>query len=95
MNYVLSTSAEEDLIQIYIAGAQDFGLKQAQRYHQQLEQSFKFLAENPFAGPESPELRSAIRIHPTGVHIILYTIRADDIFILRVRHGREDWLNHD
>ena len=93
MKYVLSTSAEEDLIQIYIAGAQDFGLEQAQRYHQKLRQAFEFLAENPLAGPERPELRSAIRIHQTSTHIVIYTVREQDVYILRVRHGREDWLN--
>lgn len=80
-------------MQIYIAGAQDFGLEQAQRYHQKLQQAFEFLAENPFAGPKRPELKSAIRIHPAGAHIVLYTVRDNDIYILRVRHGREDWIN--
>ncbi len=93
MKYVLSKSAEEDLIQIYIAGAQDFGLEQAQHYHQKLQQAFEFLAKNPFAGPKRPELKPAIRIHPTGAHIVLYTVRDNDIHILRVRHGREDWIN--
>jgi toxin ParE1/3/4 len=93
VKYVLSKSAEEDLIQIYIAGAQDFGLEQAQRYHQKLQQAFEFLAENPFAGPRRPELKPAIRIHPIGVHIVLYTVRDNDIYILRMRHGREDWIN--
>lgn len=94
MKYLLSTSAEEDLIQIYIAGAHDFGAEHAQRYHQKLQQTFEFLADNPFAGPVRPELRSAIRIHPIGTHIVIYTVREKDVYILRVRHGREDWLNH-
>ncbi|MBK5940334.1 type II toxin-antitoxin system RelE/ParE family toxin [Halochromatium roseum] len=90
--YVLSELAEEDLIQIYVTGAMDFGLEQAKRYHRKLYQAFVFLADNPFAGPERSELRPACRIHPVGSHILIYTIRPNDIYILRVRHGHEDWL---
>lgn len=93
MKYVLSQSAEEDLVEIYIAGVQDFGLEQAQRYHQKIQQTFEFLAENPFAASERTELKPAIRIHPTGAHIVIYTVLDSNILILRVRHGREDWLN--
>ncbi|MBK5970188.1 MULTISPECIES: type II toxin-antitoxin system RelE/ParE family toxin [Thiorhodovibrio] len=91
--YVLSEAAEEDLLQIYIAGATEFGLDQARRYHQRLHQACEFLAENPLAAPERSELSPACRIHPAGSHIVIYRIRKYDIFILRVRHGREDWTN--
>ncbi|WP_408034153.1 type II toxin-antitoxin system RelE/ParE family toxin [Thiorhodovibrio winogradskyi] len=35
----------------------------------------------------------ACRIHPAGSHIVIYRIRKHDIYILRVRHRREDWTN--
>lgn len=91
--YALSVLAEEDLIRIYIRGATDFGREQASRYHQKLYQTFAFLAHTPQAGPERLELRPAVRIYPVGSHIVIYTIRPHDIYILRVRHGHEDWLN--
>ena len=91
--YVLSTLAEEDLIQIYLAGAMDFGIDQASRYHQKLAHVFEFLAEHPHAGPERGELQPTCRIHPVGSHIVVYTVRPDDIYILRKRHQRKDWLN--
>ena len=31
------------------------------------------------------------RVHPVGVHIVIYQVRAGDVFIFRVVHGREDW----
>ncbi|WP_043739169.1 type II toxin-antitoxin system RelE/ParE family toxin [Thioalkalivibrio nitratireducens] len=92
--FTLSRSAEEDLIQIYLEGATSFGLDQAQRYHQRLSQAFEFLAENPQAAPVRQELSALIRVHPVGSHIVLYTIRDHDIYILRIRHGHEDWLDH-
>lgn len=91
--FTLSALAEEDLIQIYVNGAASFGLDQARRYHLKLFQIFQFLAENPLAGPVRPELETKIRVHPVGSHIVLYTVREQDVLILRIRHAHEDWLN--
>lgn len=39
------------------------------------------------------EIDDATRGFPVGVHIIFYQVDdADDVLILRIRHGREDWL---
>ena len=92
--FTLSRLAEEDLIQIYLDGAQSFGQKQAGLYHQLLSQAFHFLADNPLAGPLRTELTPVVRIHPVGTHIVLYTVRQHDILILRIRHAHEDWLEH-
>jgi toxin ParE1/3/4 len=92
--FTLSALAEEDLIQIYVNGATSFGLDQAHSYHRKLIQVFQFLAENPLTGPVRPELKTKIRIHPVGSHIVLYTLRKKDILILRIRHTHEDWVNH-
>ena len=93
MGYTLSRKAEEDIIAIFLDGTGQFGLQQAERYHDHLEKVFQFLAENPLAARERHELTPPIRIHPVGSHIVLYTVGDDgDIFIVRVRHGHEDWL---
>lgn len=35
-----------------------------------------------------------MRIHPFKAHLIVYRIDDDgDIFIVRVRHGQEDWAD--
>lgn len=91
--FTLSEPAEEDMIQIYMDGVTTFGHEQARRYHQKLFQAFCFLAENPQAASVRHELSPAIRIHPVGSHIVIYTQRDEDIRILRIRHGREDCLN--
>ncbi|WP_376696653.1 type II toxin-antitoxin system RelE/ParE family toxin [Wenzhouxiangella sp. EGI_FJ10305] len=92
--FTLSVIAEEDLIQIYTDGATTFGLEQAKRYHRKLFQVFRFLAENPLAAPIRPELRTDVRVHPAESHIVLYTVRTQDILSLRIRHAHEDWLDH-
>lgn len=70
-----------------------FGLAQAERYHARLQRAFDLLAANPTMARERSELSPPVRIHPCGSHIILYIVVADsDVLIVRVRHGREDWV---
>lgn len=54
-----------------------------------------FLAAMPGAGPviETGPARKW-RVQSTN-YILIYRIRADVIQILRVHHGREDWLRHE
>jgi len=92
MSYRLSRKAEEDILQIYVTGVGEFGVNQAERYHAGLEQAFTFLANFPRAAPERPELSRGSRVHPYKSHIIIYRLDGENIFIQRVRHGREDWM---
>ncbi|MDD4854781.1 MAG: type II toxin-antitoxin system RelE/ParE family toxin [Sulfuricurvum sp.] len=95
MAYILSIEAEEDVIDIFIAGAEQFGLAQAEHYHNELEKIFHFLSTHPKAARIREELTPSIRVHPFGSHIILYTLtEKNDIFIIRVRHTHEDWLSY-
>ncbi|MBT3348177.1 MAG: type II toxin-antitoxin system RelE/ParE family toxin [Thiotrichales bacterium] len=96
MGYKLSHEAEEDIINIYLEGISQFGSIQADRYHHKIEEAFYFLSDNPEAAPLRIELKPNIRVHPTHSHIVIYQIEDNsDLFILRVRHKREDWLSHD
>ena len=92
MAYKLSRKAEDDIIEIYVAGVEMFGVDQAERYHDALERTFDFLSDFPFAGAERPELRDSSRVHPYKSHIIIYRLDGSDIFIQRVRHASEDWI---
>lgn len=92
MAHRLSNEAKEDVIQIYMMGVGMFGVEQAERYHEGLEQTFHFLSDFPFAAPERAELKGSPRIHPYRSHIIIYRLDGPDIFIQRVRHASEDWL---
>ncbi len=94
MDYVLSRKAEEDVVGIFMEGIQDFGVMQAEKYHLKLEECFEFLAENPLAAAERKEFSPVVRIHPVGVHLVIYRVEPPErVFIIRVRHSREDWLD--
>ncbi|MCC5888815.1 MAG: type II toxin-antitoxin system RelE/ParE family toxin [Gammaproteobacteria bacterium] len=92
MSYRLSRRAEDEFVDLFVAGVSQFGIEQAERYHDLLEAAFAFLASNPFAARERPEITPPVRVHPVGAHLIVYTLNAaGDVFILRVRQGHEDW----
>ncbi|MBC7667402.1 MAG: type II toxin-antitoxin system RelE/ParE family toxin [Gemmatimonadaceae bacterium] len=92
MTYRLSRNAEDDVIQIYVTGVTEFGVDQAERYHEGLERAFAFLSDFPLAAPERAELKGSIRVHPYRSHIIIYRLDGADVLIQRVRHAGEDWL---
>ena len=95
MTYSLSQKADEDIIAVYIEGFRKFGATQAEKYHTELEQTFQLLSRSPKLARERIEITPPVRIHPYRSHIIIYTIdEKNNIFILRIHHGREDWKNN-
>lgn len=94
MPYRLSQQAEQDLIEIFLYGAQHYGVAAARHYHQQFSRTFEFLAEHPKAAPLRKEIKPPVHIHPIGQHLVIYQQLPDQsILIIRIRHGHEDWLN--
>ncbi len=93
MGYYLSPKAEDDLITLFIHGAQHFGLAKAQDYHDELERLFEFLSDHPEASPARNVLGEGIRVHPHASHIVIYRIDDNrDVYVIRIRHAHEDWL---
>lgn len=93
--YKLSVKAEEDIIHVYREGVRLFGVEQAEVYLAGIEKIFQFLSNTPEAARERTEIDPPVRIHPYGSHNIIYLIDSErEVFVLRVRHGREDWENN-
>ena len=91
MVYRLTNAAAEDVAAIFVRGAAEYGLAQAEKYHAGLERIFEFLAANPRAARERDEFSPPVRLHPFGVHIVVYRIVGEDILVVRVLHERQDW----
>ena len=95
MTYSLSQKADEDIIVIYIEGVRKFGATQAEKYHTELEHTFELLSSSPRLARERLEITPPVHIYPFKSHIVIYTLdEKDNVFILRIRHGREDWKNN-
>ena len=95
MTYTFSRKAEDDLIEIYIEGVSRFGEDQADQYHRMIEAMVELLSENPRIARERLEISPPVRIHPFHSHLIVYMVDDNnDIFIVRIRHGHEDWQSN-
>lgn len=90
-SFRLSREADEDIVRLYLDGAGQFGVEQAERYHADLHRTFVFLAEYPFATRERNEFDPPVRIYPFRSHVVVYRVDVGRILILRVRHARENW----
>ena len=93
MGYRLSKAADEDTTSIAVIGIEEFGLGRARRYHDGLFELFDLLAANPRMARERLEIDPPVRVHPYKSHVVIYKIEGPDILIIRVRHGREDWMS--
>ena len=81
-------------MEIYLHGLAQFGQAQADTYHEGLTATFDFLAEYPRAARVRDEITPPVRAHPHRSHLIIYELDAEaSVVILRVRHGREDWMS--
>ena len=91
MNYRTTSRADQDIIDIYVHGAEHFGIDQSERYLSALFDTFELIARNPRMARERRELKPPMRFHPFQAHMIVYTVGSDHVLIVRVLHGRQDW----
>ena len=94
MSYTLSSKAEDDVVSIFVEGAREFGIDQAQAYHLSLSNVFELLSKNPELAQQRFEINPPVRIYPFQSHLIVYLIDDSDILVIRVRHQKEDWANN-
>lgn len=90
----LTRVAADDLTAIFLEGIEQFGLPQADAYHEGLSAIFGFLADYPHAARLREEISPPVRVHPYKAHLVVYDVGDEnEVIILRVRHGREDWIS--
>jgi toxin ParE1/3/4 len=85
---------DQDIIDIYVRGAAEFGLDHSERYHEGLTRTFELLALNPRMARLCDETTPPVRLHHYQSHLIAYVEYGEGILILRVLHGRQGWDRH-
>ena len=88
----LAPKAQDDLSDIWNFGAERWSEDQADAYGRDLARLFGTLARHPRIARERPGLPEGVRVHPYRAHMIFYRVDGDGIEILRIGHGRSDWL---
>lgn len=55
---------------------------------------FASLRDFPKTMRERPELGRRVRVHHFKAHVILSELLDEEVAILSIRHGREDWVSN-
>jgi toxin ParE1/3/4 len=87
-SYRLTARAESEILDIFIYGIEQFGLRQARLYKDDMEDCFQLLVDNPRMGRPATSIGEGVRRHELGSHIVLYEIDGSGILILAVIHQR-------
>lgn len=89
-NYHLNEKAKEDFLRIYEYGIAKFGLNQADKYFDMMQDCIDKIASNPYLFPDAIRFRENYRYCVCGVDTIFYKINADEIEIMAII-GRQDF----
>ncbi|WEK04892.1 MAG: type II toxin-antitoxin system RelE/ParE family toxin [Candidatus Devosia phytovorans] len=85
--------AAVDLQHIAEDGILNFGESHARRYTVKLVDMFDTLAALPYMASPKQAAQREVRLMPCGAHNIVYVIENEDVIILRVLHGLQDWFD--
>lgn len=88
-SYIKSVKADVDLLEIWSYLSPN-GFDAADKFLDALEETFEFLAQNPFAGRARDELQKGLRSFNHDNYLVFYRVMRDRVEIARVLHGRRD-----
>jgi len=89
LNYKINLEAKEDLRQIYSYGYHKWGVKQADKYFNQLFNCFDNICQNHHQFPQVNEIRQGYKRCVCGVDTIYFRLNNDIIEIMRVIGSQE------
>jgi toxin ParE1/3/4 len=89
-HYLLSESAQQDIISIRNYTMETWGKAQTGKYLNLLEQRLEWLANEPALGKKRNEVKEGYISFPEGRHIIFYRIAENGIEVMGVIHQSED-----
>ena len=90
--WVIRSAAEIDLSDIWHYGADNWGIEQADRYADGLFSLFDLLSDFPEMARERDEFSPPVRIHPSGVHLVIYRMEGQGIEIIRILHAHQNLM---
>ncbi|SHM89717.1 type II toxin-antitoxin system RelE/ParE family toxin [Roseibium suaedae] len=89
--YRLTPKALGDLEEIWRYSAETWSSDQADIYIDELSHLFETIAVSPDMARERTEFTPPVRIHPHRSHLIVYTMERDEVIILRLLGGAQNW----
>ena len=95
MKIELSARAQGDIRSIAAYTRKTFSLNQADRYIDALYQMIKKIADQPGLGHVRPDMPMTCKAISCNRHVIVYTIRNNTLYVVRVLHDQFDFKKHD
>ena len=92
--YTLSQKASTDLANIFQYTYKNFSISQAEHYLVELEKCFIMLSNEPELAQKVEDIRTAYFRHLFRKHAIYFTVRKNDIFIVRILHQQMKYELH-
>ncbi|KAA9005062.1 type II toxin-antitoxin system RelE/ParE family toxin [Histidinibacterium aquaticum] len=89
--YRLRPLAEQDLEEIWLYSAGEWGPEQAEAYLEGLFAAFELLSAMPDIARERLEFVPPVRIHPSAQHLIIYQVTGNHLDVLRILGGQQNW----
>ena len=86
--YRLSPKARDDMEAVWLYSLDEWGLKQTERYIDNLTTAFTLLVEHPKTGTHCANIREGYRKYPVLRHVIYYRETRYGVEIIRVLHDR-------
>lgn len=86
--------AESDLIGVWEYSLAEWGVTQADKYLDELDEHIRLLAKNPELGNKRDYLRKGYRVLFINRHAVYYTVAPSIIHIVRVLHVQMDPDRH-
>lgn len=90
MKVRLTSRAAADIGRIYLEGARQFGLTQADTYQRGLMDSISVIADHPFLAHERTIFRQPVRIHAYKFHVIAYLVDDLGVLVVRILHAHQN-----
>ena len=85
-NFQVRQAADNDLLNIFIYGCEQFGADTAEAYIYRLEAGIQQLTEHPKSGRSIEQIIAGVRALPVVSHVIYYQVTDTTIDIIRVLH---------
>ncbi len=92
--YRLSKRAFADIVGIGDYTIERFGIAQARRYRDRLEDALQTLADNPNRGRSTDEIAPGLRRWNYQSRAVFFRLEAQGILIVRVLHQQMDFERH-
>ncbi len=95
VGYRLTPAADQDITEIWQYTSETWGISQANKYLDQIEQCLKGLVEQPELGNRRDEIRKGYRSFLCGHHLVFYRENSkQQIEVVRLLHERMDYHAH-